>query len=249
MNYSHPVLRSWIVVLASLCVSHASAAQTDTSFTEDVEKRVIALTNDLRKEHGLQPLQPDSRLTQTARSFAAYVAKTDKLDHDADGSTPPDRAKKSGYNFCIIAENLANEYRSEGFTPESLSRNFVQGWRESASHRENMLQPDVTEIGVGVAQAARSGEYYAVQMLARPLSQTVKFRVTNGTAQIIRYQYRGRGVEITPKQVRAHASCVAGELTFEWPGKQQPSTLRPKDGDRYIVLDAGRGTYRVAQEK
>src|ERR1700682_3276267 len=164
MNYSHPLHRSFILLLALLCVSAASAAPTPPAFTEDVETRVVTLTNDLRKQQGLQPVQPESRLTEAARYFAAYIAKTDKLDHDADGSTPADRVKKRGYGFCIIAENLSYEYAFAGFTPNRLSENFVRGWNESPTHRSNMLAPDVTQIGLGVAPGSKSGEYYAVQV-------------------------------------------------------------------------------------
>ena len=248
MNYSHPLRRGFMLLMALIATSMGHAAQTQSSFTEDVEKRVMVLTNALRKEQGLQPLQSEPRLTDAARYFAGYVAKTDKLDHDADGSTPADRVKTRGYSYCIIAENLASEYNSAGFTPERLAGNFVEGWSKSPTHRANMLEPEVTQVGVGIAAGAQSGEYYAVQVFGRPMSQMVRFRVTNRSTQTIRYEYRKRTVALAPKQIRSHESCVAGELKFEWPRQQQPSAVRPKDGDRVTIVEAGPGTYKVIQE-
>jgi uncharacterized protein YkwD len=237
-----------MLLMALVAASISHAAQTQSSFTEDAERRVMTLTNAVRKENGLQPLQTDGRLTEAARYFAGYVAKTDKLEHDADGSAPADRAKMHGYSYCIIAENLASEYSSAGFTPERLAGNFVEGWSKSPTHRANMLEPEVTQIGVGIAAGTQSGEYYAVQMFGRPMSQMVRFRVTNRSTQTIRYEYRKRTVALAPKQIRSHESCVAGELKFEWPRQQQPSAVRPKDGDRVTIVEAGPGTYKVIQE-
>ena len=246
-NYSHPHARSFILLVALACAAVSHAAQTDTPFTQDVEARVVALTNELRKQQGLPAVQPEARLIDAGRYFAGYIAKTDKLDHDADGSSPPERAKKRGYNHCIIAENLAFEYDSAGFSPERLARNFVQGWSESATHRANMLEPEITQIGVGVAPGPKSGEYYAVQVLGRPLSQIVKFRVTNRTAATIRYEYRKRAVTLGPKQARAHESCVGGELKVD-SAQPQSTAVRPKNGDRLAIVEAGPGAFRIRED-
>ena len=40
---------------------------------------------------------------------------------------------------------------SSGFTPKELADGFLEGWKQSPGHRKNMLDPDVTQIGVGVA--------------------------------------------------------------------------------------------------
>jgi uncharacterized protein YkwD len=247
MNYSHPLHRSFILLVALLCASASGAAPTPSGFTEDVETRVVALTNDLRKKQGLQPVQPESRLTDAARYFAAHIAKTDKLDHDADGSTPADRITKRGYRYCIVAENLSNEYSSGGFTPERLAENFIRGWNESPTHRANMLESEFTQIGLGIAPGNQPGEYYAVQIFGRPFTQTFKFRVTNRTVDTIRYEYRNRTVALNPTQMRTHESCLSGDLKFYWAGQQQPTTVKPKDGDRFAVVSSGRA-YRLVVE-
>jgi uncharacterized protein YkwD len=238
-------LAAVLLLLQLLLFALPFARAQQPSFNAEAEERVLALTNEFRAQNKLQPLQAESRLADAARYFAGYLASTGKLEHDADGTTPVDRVKKRGYVHCIVAENLGMEYSSGGFTPERLSRNFVEGWKQSPTHRANMLEPEITQIGVGVARAA-NGEYYGVQVFARPLAQMVKFRVANRTNATVRYEYRGRKVTLGPNNARNHESCVPGELNLDSSGQQV--TLRPKDGGRYAVVESARGVYRIAEE-
>jgi uncharacterized protein YkwD len=236
-----------LLLLALATFSHAAEKTTEPpAFAATAEQRVLALTNAFRAEAKLPAVEPEPRLAETARSFATYLASTGKLEHDADGTTPPERVKKRGYAYCIVAENLASEFNSAGFTPEALAQNIVQGWRESPTHRDNMLQPDVTQVGIGVARSPKDGEYFAVEVFARPMSQMVKFRVANRADATVRYEYRKRMVALAPKQARTHESCVAGELRLDTGG--QNLTVRPKDGGRYSVVSSGAGGFRWQED-
>jgi uncharacterized protein YkwD len=243
-DYSHAA--SWLtaaLLLFASCASHAAQAPLTT---QAVEERVLALTNELRAQNALPPLQAESRLDDTARSFAGYLASTGKLEHDADGATPAERVKKRGYDYCIVAENLAYEYSSGGYTADGLARNFLEGWSQSPTHRANMLEPEITQVGIGVARSAKGGEYYAVQVFGRPMTQMVKFRVTNRTSATVRYDYRKRTIALAPKQARNHESCVAGELHVDTAA--QDAVARPKDGGRYAIVEVAQGVYRVTEE-
>jgi uncharacterized protein YkwD len=241
-DYSQ-ALRAFAAALLAVYSMHAGAQSQE--FAADVEERVVALTNDARAKNGAAPLQSESRLTDTARDFARHLASTGKLEHDADGTTPAERVKKRGYSFCIVAENLAMEYSSRGFTPEQLSRNYIDGWMASPTHRGNIVQPDITQIGVGVVRS-KAGEYYAVQVFARPLAQMTRFRVVNRVNGTVRYDYRNRGVTLGPKQGRNHESCLPGTLKLDSSG--QEVLVQPKDGGRYAISESARGVYRIAEE-
>ena len=245
-NYSRAGWRWFTLLSALLCALDAEAGQAAVPLASDAEARVAALTNDLRSKQGLPPVEIEPRLTAAARAFAAYVARTDKLDHDADGSTPAARAEKSGYRYCVIAENIAYEYDSGGFTADNLSRNIVRGWSESQTHRANMLHADVTHVGIGIV-SGKTGEYYAVQMLGRPLAQAVKFRVVNRTSTTVKYDYRDRAVTLAPLQTRTHQSCVNGVLRRESLGQNSPAAVRPRDGGVYAVTQSGNG-FRLGEE-
>ena len=152
--------------LAALLCAVPVAAQ-DVPFTRQVEARVFALVNEFRAGEGLRPLEREPRLDDAAGYLSGVMATTARLDHRADGTTPPARVKQRGYAYCELAENIAMEYDSRGFTVERLARAFVQGWRESPTHRGNMLRATTTQTGLGVGRNAQ-GEYYVTQVFARP---------------------------------------------------------------------------------
>lgn len=166
LHYSR--VASLIFIVTLLVAPREGAAQAAPSFTQQVATRVNVLVNEFRIEHGVQPLKPEDRLSETAAYFATYMADSGNLDHLADGNTPAARVKRRGYAYCVIGENIAFEYSSRGFTPERLARNFVEGWRDSPTHRANMLDAAVTETGIAVAQSGK-GEYYAAQLFGRPV--------------------------------------------------------------------------------
>lgn len=241
-DYSQRAARFLALVTLALTCLAANASRAAQPFSVDVEERVVALTNEFRAESSLQPVESEARLKETARAFAAYLAGTGRLDHEADGATPEDRVKRSGYSYCMLAENLASEFNSRGFTVDGLARNFVQGWRDSPTHRANLLAPDVTHIGVGVARNPKDGEYFVVQVFARPLAAMLKFRVTNRTRSAQRYDYRRRSITIAPRQTRTHQSCAPGELRLAG-----ETGIRPKEGGRYGITEAG-GAVRIQEE-
>jgi uncharacterized protein YkwD len=162
------------LLIAALLVGALSArAQTEPGFNERVEARVLSLVNELRMERGLKPLERERRLDAAAEQFGGYMASTGRLEHDADGRTPASRVRQKGYAYCVVSENIAYEYSSRGFSAERLARSFVDGWRESPTHRDNIFDPEVTQTGLGIARNDK-GEYYAAQLFARPVLEGAK---------------------------------------------------------------------------
>lgn len=126
----------------------------------DEEQRLVDLTNQERAKEELRPLKPHPFLMRAARQHAENMARQQILEHDLDGKTPSDRVKLAGYRFRRLGENVARGPR----TAEAA----VRGWMSSEGHRENILRPEFTEIGVGVARDATGKPYY-VQVFACPL--------------------------------------------------------------------------------
>lgn len=165
-HYSLRALCAFALLALILAVPHAHA-QESAFRASQVEARVLALVNAFRADHGLPPLEREPQLDQAADYFAGYMADTGRLDHRADGTTPGARVKQRGYVYCNLAENIAMEYSSRGFAAEALARNFVEGWRDSPTHRANMLDRGATQTGLGIARNG-AGEYYAAQLFGRP---------------------------------------------------------------------------------
>lgn len=226
--------------------SSSLAEPVQSANLSQVEKLIVAKTNEFRQEQGRAPVKTNPLLTETVREFAAFMARTDKFGHEADGKQPSDRARKHKYDYCVIAENIAYEYSSEGFSTADLATRFVEGWKKSPGHRKNMLDPDVTETGVAVAQSEKSGKYYAVAMFGRPKSAAIEFTIKNETDAEVKYKLGDETLALPTSSIRTHELCRSAELKFEWSEDEgQPQTLRPGPGDRYVVTKkAGKFTVR-----
>ncbi|MDC0738615.1 CAP domain-containing protein [Cognatishimia sp. SS12] len=104
-------------------------------------REVATLTNDYRAKHGLPPLQISTVLEHVAYAHGEDMRRYRFFSHQgSDGSDVGDRALRRGYQFCVIAENIAQGHRS----PRAVTR----GWISSPGHRANLLDYSVTEIGV-----------------------------------------------------------------------------------------------------
>jgi hypothetical protein len=176
------------------------------------------------------------------------MARTDEYGHQADGNRPAERAKRRGYEYCIVSENIAAVYNSTGFTTKELARQLFQGWRHSPGHRKNMLNPDVVETGVAVARSEQTDYYYAVQMFGRPKSEMVAFQITNTSGAVLRYEVAGRTFVLPPRYSRTHGQCRPADLTVHWPNGQESTTVRPPNGGRYTAVREGSGRFKLGKE-
>jgi uncharacterized protein YkwD len=232
-----------LVVLLFACTltAHGQAppAQPDL---DQAARQIVDRTNQFRQEQQRAAVTSNEKLTASAREFAAWMAATDMYGHEADGRHPWDRAKAHGYDYCLVSENIAYAWRSQGFATADLVTQFVEGWQKSPGHRKNMLEADVTEIGVGVARSADTGLYYAVQVFGRPKSLRIEFRVANRTGEVVKYKVGEQEYELKPRMTMTHQVCRPEEVTI-------PSAkVRPANGERYVVTRTDRGVLDLVKE-
>jgi hypothetical protein len=184
--------------------------------TPAVESAIVEFTNAYRQKNKLGAVKPNAELAAAARAYAAYLAKSGKFSHTADGREAGDRAQSAGYAWCQVAENLALNLDSRGFESRALAQKSVEGWINSPSHRENMLQPNVTEIGVGVARAPdKDPKFISVQLFARPKALEYEFQISNTSAARVAYTFGGEAHEIEPKYAITHTACSPGTIIFD----------------------------------
>ena len=109
---------------------------------------LLDLMNGARKSAGLSPLTLDPGLAATAQHYACENAARQSLDHvGSDGSDILERVRREGFKPSLAAENTGIGYAN-------ASRAFA-GWMASPHHRENILRPEVTQVGIGLADGAR----------------------------------------------------------------------------------------------
>jgi hypothetical protein len=121
-----------------------------------------AMISEFRKGSGLAAVSLDPQLTAIAAKHAQAMAAADKLAHVLPGEGSfPRRLSAGGYNAAVAAENIGAGYHN-------LNEAFA-GWRVSPLHKANLLNKDVTRIGIAVAYNGKSKfrDYWSL-VLARP---------------------------------------------------------------------------------
>jgi uncharacterized protein YkwD len=238
-----------LVAAASLLAPPGAASQPAgraRADTAEATRLIVAQTNAFRRSQGLANTTRNAQLDEVARRFAEFMARSDQYGHEADGRTPAQRAKAHGYDYCVVLENIAYQYSSAGFRTADLASRVVDGWERSPGHRRNMLDPDVTEIGVAMVQSPRSSRYYAVQMFGRPRAMHVEFRIANRSNTTLRYELGGEVFRLPPRVTRTHEQCRAEALIVQLPGASEPATVQPVHGDRYAI-ERTNGRYRLTK--
>ncbi len=135
--------------------------------SQEFINRVVQLTNVERQRAGLLPLRFNSRLAVAGQKHSVDMAMQDFFSHQSkDNSSPFDRIKATGYRYSRAAENIY----AGGSTPEDA----VKGWMNSPGHRQNILNPEYKEIGIGYYFLANDTgnvnyKHYWTQVFATPL--------------------------------------------------------------------------------
>jgi uncharacterized protein YkwD len=134
---------------------------------DSYEQQVFSLINDARASQGLNPLNMQPQLSNAAYSHSNDMACNDFVDHSgSDASSWYDRVSAQGYaNYNSARENIYVGDPEFGGTPQGA----FTWWMNSQVHRDNILNPDVVEIGIGYSYNPNSsyGGYYTV-VFARP---------------------------------------------------------------------------------
>lgn len=107
-----------------------------------IENQVLQLVNKERTSRGLNPLQMDNKVQQVARLKSQDMYKNNYFSHVSPTyGSPFDMLKSFGVSYQMAAENIAQGY------PTAAA--VVDGWMNSQGHRENILNPNFTHIGIG----------------------------------------------------------------------------------------------------
>ncbi len=119
--------------------------------------QVIALINQTRQQHNLNPLKKNAVLTKLAESYASRMIAGGFFGHNdpETGDGPLQRALQSGVLFLSVGENLAAGQTS----PEAA----IEDWMASNTHQENILSAQWNEIGVAVRTGGEYGVYWVAE--------------------------------------------------------------------------------------
>ncbi|MBU7318127.1 CAP domain-containing protein [Paenibacillus oleatilyticus] len=116
--------------------------------------QVVNLVNQERAKAGLQPLTSDSALTGMALDKAKDMYNNGYFDHTSPTyGSPFDMMRSYGIRYSYAGENIAKGQRS----PQEV----MNAWMNSQGHRENILSPNFTKIGVAYYNGVWVQEFIA----------------------------------------------------------------------------------------
>lgn len=222
------VLIKTIVVI--FVISFPMVAWLSPDVLHEQGQKIIALTNELRQQLGVRELEENSILTE-----AAYDKAQDMLLYQYFAHVGPDKKSLANwlddyeYNYVVAGENLAMGFSQ----PEAV----VEAWTKSKTHYANLIDPDFSQIGIGIV----SGPYFGrdTTLIAQFFAYPSYLQIDRAKDDQIKLLSQERPIVVLPQidnasPVAPITSAVAGEQV----GKtinviqqtDQPRLIAPVDG-------------------
>jgi uncharacterized protein YkwD len=134
--------------------------------TQEMEQLMVELVNRERADPGntsetngrARPLRWNDTLAAVARAHSLDMLNQGYFSHqDPLGRSVAKRVEAAGMEWQAVGENIAI-YGSVAGAEEA----FMNEPRFTKNHRANILDPDFTEVGIGIVQAP-NGSLYITQ--------------------------------------------------------------------------------------
>ncbi len=130
---------------------------TGTMTTE--EKKILDLCNSERSKAGAPALVANNDLTKLARMKSKDIVDNNYFSHQSPTyGSPFDMMKEHGISYMYAGENLAQN---------SSADKAFNAWMNSEGHRKNILNPNFTELGVGIAPKGDGSFIYTQMFIGR----------------------------------------------------------------------------------
>lgn len=163
--FARDILAS-VAIMLLLCegayLFQVDVLSRSVNFTASVLPAALeSLTNADRVQSGLQGLKVDPQLTIAAQNKANDMAAKGYFSHvSPDGKTPWYWLDQIQYNYAYAGENLAIDFVD--------TDQVEKAWMNSPSHHANIVKPEYTNIGIGVAQGMYQGHQttFVVELFA-----------------------------------------------------------------------------------
>ena len=153
----HPFLRNLCVGGALLLTTSGGTFPQATTVVE-LEAELLEMVNAEREAWGLNPLRHVASLSRVAREHSQRMAEERLVSHELGGKSMEERIRGVAPDSCLFGENLAKNV--------SLDYAFSD-LMESEGHRDNLLHPDFSQVGIGIAHGD-DGFLYVTQNFMSP---------------------------------------------------------------------------------
>ena len=122
------------------------------------ERGVFELLNSQRIASGVAPLRLDPKLVAVARVKGEDMVENNYYGHGSSYGYSGSMLKYFGIDVRLSRENICQA------SSALMAHNSFMG---SSSHRDNMLKPYWTSVGIGVVKKPGSSLYYVVEIFVQ----------------------------------------------------------------------------------
>ena len=135
--------------------------QNQTAYRlSEQEQRMVDLVNQERTKNGLSALTVDLQVARVAGIKSQDMADNNYFSHNSPTyGSPFDMLKSFGISYLHAGENLAGNQSVEKAHTALMN---------SSGHRQNILSPNFTHIGVGVRASDKYGFLYTQLFISKP---------------------------------------------------------------------------------
>lgn len=199
----------------------------------DIKNQIINFVNQERVKAGLEQLQESQLLNEVANLKAQDMLGNNYFAHTSPTGVDPwfwfDRV---GYEYRFAGENLGMDFKT--------AVAVHQAWMKSELHKENILSPKYTEIGVAVKKGIIDNKetQVAVQSFGNPL----------GGGTTVEKELQNKNDEVNEDEQEG-VKIVQSSLHF-WEGEDQDEVLVSAEieGDaKEVKLAIGKDEYELEQ--
>jgi uncharacterized protein YkwD len=201
-----------LVAVSSFLVPTSWSAQTQPLERNDSERELLDLLNRERTADHLPELRWDDALFKAARKHALLMLDLNTPGHQLPGEPGlVERLTHAGARFTYIAENIAIG---------KDSATIHSGWMHSPGHRDNILSPRATAVGIAVVRGTDG--LFAVEDFSQSFGDVSLDEQEREVASLL----LAKGLRVAGAPADARRAC-AGGLAGSWSG----AVIRFETGD------------------
>ncbi|MGM0471028.1 MAG: CAP domain-containing protein [Bacillota bacterium] len=125
-----------------------------------MEQKMVELVNQARRNNDVPPIKADNELTSIARKKSADMVKNNYFSHYSPTyGSPFDMLDRFGVKYQQAGENIAGN---------SSVVDAQRSLMNSQGHKENILNPNYTHVGIGIKSSEKYGYIFTQFFISKP---------------------------------------------------------------------------------
>ncbi|MBO7748674.1 serine protease [Paenibacillus sp. MWE-103] len=123
-----------------------------------IANQILQQVNAERSKAGVQPLTLSAELNKVAQAKSVDMRDKGYFDHQSPTyGSPFDMMKSFGVSYSYAGENIA--------AGQQGVQAVMTAWMNSPGHRQNILSPNYTKLGVGYAKGGSMNPYWTQEFI------------------------------------------------------------------------------------